>query len=105
MLVLKGKKAKSIVIHALAKTVQDICIYVFDRTPLSVTNTVFVSSNYNDLNILCEMVENDITSDYREREMLVVYTDLAEEELNDVKKLLLDLEERQFCRVTVLTCR
>ncbi len=105
MLILKGKKGKSIVIHALSKTVYDACIYVFDRMPLSVTNTVFVSSNYNDLNILCEMVENDITSEYREREMLIIYTDLPEDELDDVKRLLLDLEERQFCRNTVLACR
>lgn len=105
MLILKGKKGKSIVINGLAKTVSSIYIYVFDRMPLSVTNTVFVSSNYNDLNTLCEMVETDMTSDCTEKDMLVVYTELPEEELDSVKTLLLDLEERQFFRNTVLACR
>lgn len=105
MLILKGKRGKSVVINGLAKTVGDIHIYVFDRMPLSVINTVFVSSNYNDLNTLCEMVENDMTSDYTEKDMLVIYTELPEEELDDVKSLLLDLEERQFFRNTVLACR
>ncbi|MGN0159613.1 MAG: hypothetical protein ACI39W_10875 [Brotaphodocola sp.] len=105
MLLLKGKRGKSIVIHGLAKTVSDVHIYVFDRMPLSVQNTIYVSSNYNDLNTLCEMVKNDMTEEYTEKEMLVIYTELPEKELDDVKALLLDLEERQFCRNTVLTCR
>lgn len=105
MLILKGKRGKSVVINGLAKTVNDIHIYVFDRMPLSVINTVFVSSNYNDLITLCEMVENDMTEEYTEKEMLVIYTELPEEDLDDVKNLLLDLEERQFVRNTVLACR
>lgn len=104
MLILKGKRGKSVVINGLAKTVNPIFIYVFDRMPLSVTNTIFVSSNYNNLNTLCEMIETDMTSDYTEKEMLVVYTELPEEELDDVKALLNDLEERQFFRNTVLAC-
>lgn len=105
MLILKGKKGKSIVINGLAKTVGTIYIYVFDHMPLSVTNTIFVSSNYNDLDTLCEMVETDMTSDYTEKDMLVIYTELPEEELDSVKTLLMDLEERQFFRNTVLACR
>ena len=105
MLILKGKRGKSVVINGLAKTVNDVHIYVFDRMPLSVINTVFVSSNYNDMTTLCEMVENDMTEEYTEKEMLVIYTELPEEELDDVKNLLLDLEERQFVRNTVLACR
>lgn len=64
-----------------------------------------VSSKEFNLEDLCDSIKREINSECRSRSMIIVYTNLPENEIDCVKSLVEKLEVERFCRWGVVMCK
>lgn len=64
-----------------------------------------VPSKEFNLEDLCDSIKREINSECRSRSMIIVYTNLPENEIDCVKSLVEKLEVERFCRWGVVMCK
>lgn len=78
---------------------------VYDAESIGTLETLFVSSKRYGLEELCDSIKKDIQSECKSRSMIIVYTNLPEEEIGCVKDLVEKLEADHFCRYGIIMCK
>ena len=105
MLVLKGNAGKSIVLQSLIESNKDAYAIVYDKESIGTLETLFVSSKHYGLEELCDSIKKDIQSECKSRSIIIVYTNLPEEEIRCIKNLVEKLETDRFCRFGIVMCK
>lgn len=105
MLVLKGNVGKSVVLQSLIESYPDAYAIVYDNETIGTLETLFVSSKHYGLEELCDSIKQDIQSECKSRSMIIVYTNLPEDEIESIKNLVEKLEADHFCRYGIVMCK
>lgn len=105
MLVLKGNVGKFVVLQLLIESYPDSYTIIYDNEPIGTIETCYISSKDFNLEGLCDSIKREIESEYRQRSMIIVYTNLPESEIDCVKSLMEKFEAEHFCRWSVVMCK
>lgn len=105
MLLLKGNVGKSAVLQSLIESYPDSYAIIYDKEMIGTLETLFVSSEHYGLEELCNSIKQDIQSKCESRSMIIVYTNLLEDDIECIKNLVAKLEMDHFCRYGIVMCK
>ena len=108
MLLVKGNVGKSIIADAINKY-NNAKIFVYDKQPIQTLDSYFLSVNECTLKEFCDEVIRilqDINDNCLPLEMIVIYTNLNEDEgINIIQKYAIQMEREHIVNYVVVMCK
>lgn len=105
MLVLKGNAGKSQVLFAIKNMYDDSFIMIYDNDFLTIEDSHVASPNDGTIEELCNYVKTEVYKEDRSRTMIIIYTNLHESEVGDIKQMLETFETDGYCRCGIVMCK
>lgn len=104
MLLLKGNAGKSIIVERLSTYTNTFVYGYVEETPCYIKDMIYVLSSEVSVEMFC----HDLQEDILKRgiiETVIVYTNLSEEEIKPIKKVIEKLEKVNAFRFSIITCK
>ncbi len=105
MLVLKGRPGKSKILDAIKEKYKDSFIVIYGKGRFNVHDSYVINPNNKNIEELCSWVLQKIHKSEKIVPIVAVYTDLSENEIFNIEKMIKNLEKDGYCKYGVIMCK
>lgn len=105
MLILKGENYKSVILNDLMRNKFNECI-IWDESNVYIESSWIIESNsFNDLYECITELNNSLYIGGENRDLLLIYTNKTEEEINPLIEWIKDQEKYLLFRQVLIACK
>ena len=104
MLLLKGNAGKSVIVERLSSYTNTFVYGYVEETPCYIEGMTYVLSREVSVEMFCHDLEEDVLK-RGIVETVIVYTNLSEQEIEPIKKVVEKLEKVNAFRFSIITCK
>lgn len=104
MLLLKGNAGKSVIVERLSSYTNTFVYGYVEEAPCYIEDMTYVLSREMSVEMFCHDLEEDVLK-RGIVETVIVYTNLSEQEIEPIKKVVEKLEKINAFRIGIITCK
>lgn len=104
MLLLKGNAGKSVIVERLSNYANTFVYGYVEEIPCYIEGMKYVLSSEASIEMFCHDIEEDILGKGI-CEIVIIYTNLLEEEILPIKNIIEKLESVNCFRIGIITCK